>query len=935
VRRGKTVVVHLTGQSGAGKSALLRRFLDGLSGDDDTLVLSGQCHEQELVPYKGFDSLIDRLGRHLKRLPEAELGGVLPRDFRPLARVFPVLRPFEANVPPPRDPSDLSDPQDLRRRAFGALRELFGRLGDRRTLVLAVDDLQWADPDSASLLAELLSPPDPPVLLFLASFRSEDRETSPFLRMITAPEFVGRLGRSREVVIGPMSLEETEALAVALLGGDDPAARRCAAAIARESAGSPLFVQALVRHVQSRSGEPAFRELGDVGLDEVLWREVSRLPDEARRLLEVLAVAGRPLRFDEACRSSGVGEGGRGAFALLRSCRMARRGGSSHEEEIETYHDRVRETVVSCLAPEVRLGHHRQLARTLELMGTRDPEILATHYRQAGEAAAASKYYAMAAHRADESLAFHQAAGLFRDALELHPPNVAGRRELRKRLGDSLAKAGLNAEAAREYLELAGDAEVTESLRLRQHAAMLLLLCGRFDEGLSVLQVVLKAAGMALPATRAGAIASVFYRRTLLRLRGLSFRERGATASNVHDIINIDICWSVVAGLSAVDPVIGSLYQARGLLLSLRAGEPYRVARALSLEATHLATAGRRTRARVGRLLATADALATRLNNPHAAGLVSMARGMVDVLLGAWHSGAAHCRAAEAVFAGRCADAQWVDLENIGAEVDHTQVFLGSALTYMGDVHELAGRFPKLTREARERDDVAKVANLVHPVLTFLNLAADDPERARRESDRAVQSWTRRGMHVQHHNALRAQALIDLYCGDGAAAWHRFAEARTPYERSLLTHVQYLRVELYEMRARSALAASASAGSPRRMLSAAEADAHRLERERVPWARAFAALIRAGVAAGRGRPGAAADRLVEAAARFEALHMAVFAAAARRRLGEVRGGPEGRALVAAADLVMTGRRIMNPDRFTAAYAPGFQDVRRPTEVRQA
>jgi len=69
----------------------------------------------------------------------------------------------------------------LRERAFASLQDLFSRLADHHPVVLAIDDLQWADLDSSEFLVRLLTAPSPPSLLFLATYRSEDAETSPFL----------------------------------------------------------------------------------------------------------------------------------------------------------------------------------------------------------------------------------------------------------------------------------------------------------------------------------------------------------------------------------------------------------------------------------------------------------------------------------------------------------------------------------------------------------------------------------------------------------------------------------------------------------------------------------------------------------------------------------------------------------------------------------
>src|SRR4029077_20077137 len=131
----------------------IRAFLADLMARGETLVLAGRCYEREWVPFKAFDSLVDALARHLKRLSPRKLESLLPRDVPFLARVFPVLKGIEGISVARRQVSEMPDPQERRLRVFAALRELLSRLGTDTRLVLAVDDLQWGDADSAALLA--------------------------------------------------------------------------------------------------------------------------------------------------------------------------------------------------------------------------------------------------------------------------------------------------------------------------------------------------------------------------------------------------------------------------------------------------------------------------------------------------------------------------------------------------------------------------------------------------------------------------------------------------------------------------------------------------------------------------------------------------------------------------------------------------------------
>ncbi|MEJ7730519.1 MAG: AAA family ATPase [Polyangiaceae bacterium] len=506
---GEPLAMWVSGRSGMGKTALVERFL-GEARRGGMLVLSGRCYERESVPYKAFDSLVDAVSRHLAQLPTEELGDLLPRHIRELSMLFPVLRSVPSvEARAGGGEHDALEPHELRRRAFAALRELFAALGARRPMVLHVDDVQWGDAESATLLSALLSedPLSPrPRLLLLLVFRSEHAEDSPLLAG-TRHLRAGRAG-TRHLELGEIGDAEALEIAHHLLGGR-PRLEAQAASIAREARGSPFFLTELVRYEEERderhaAGDPPSRRA--VSLEQVLLTRVSRLPDDARRLLETLCIAGGPLPLAVAMRAAGLEITGPASLAALRAVKLARTHARGLGTEIEPFHDRIRETVADNLAERARRELAGHLAVELAASGA-DAETVLEQFLAAGDPERGAAFARTAADKAQESLAFDRAARLYAVAIELRGGDAPW--PLLRAHAEALSFAGRGREAGAAWLaasRAAPDGAATEDRRL---AAEQLLKSGDEVAGTRLLREVCGEVGLFFPGSAQAALAAL------------------------------------------------------------------------------------------------------------------------------------------------------------------------------------------------------------------------------------------------------------------------------------------------------------------------------------------------------------------------------------------------------------------------------------------
>ncbi|WP_166825672.1 serine/threonine protein kinase [Thalassoroseus pseudoceratinae] len=352
-------VVWVRGRSGEGKTSLVEKFIAPLRRSRELLVLSGRCYDRESVPFKAIDSLIDSLVSSLRsRTPD----DILPDDIPMLAHLFPVLKRVEAIA----DRATISltgiDSRQIRYRAFAALRELLTTIGRSTPVLLFIDDLQWGDADSAAALHELLLPPDAPAVMLLGSYRSDEAEESPFLREWRErnPEADPKLDE-KVIEVSPLTAEQCLSMFAARVGCHIEALQEQMKDVFHGTQGNPYFLEQLIEGFDAESGQ-----FEAVPLQEIIARKLQRLPLAAGPLLETIAVAGQSVRIDEVTHVSDQASNAYSAITHMRSERLVRLIGSSDHQLVDTYHDKIRETVLDGLAESEKQKLHIQFGEYIE-----------------------------------------------------------------------------------------------------------------------------------------------------------------------------------------------------------------------------------------------------------------------------------------------------------------------------------------------------------------------------------------------------------------------------------------------------------------------------------------------------------------------------------------------------------------------------------------
>jgi class 3 adenylate cyclase/tetratricopeptide (TPR) repeat protein len=395
IRESRPHLVTVIGQAGVGKSRLLRELADQASErPEKPAVRVGRCPaygaglaywalsevirgQFEIADSDDSQTAWGKLSRGVESLVSGEESDE-PADRLAAA----IARPL--GIEPGEDAAvEIEDPQQMRDRLFSAVRSVIEAASRRRPLVLAVEDIHWADEGMLDLIEYLARWVRGPALIVgLARDELLDRR----------PAWGGGRLNATTIALDPLEGNEVHELVKSLMSERDGGNGNHAsivAEIADRSGGNPLFAEEMVNRVieEGASDPEALPET----VHAVLAARLDSLSAPERRVLQHAAVVGQvfwegsldPLAEEESIQ---LGD----AIASLQEKDLITPTAGSRlagEREFSFKHVLIRDVAYSTLPKVVRARKHAAVGSFIEARAADRAEgvagMVAEHYGRA------------------------------------------------------------------------------------------------------------------------------------------------------------------------------------------------------------------------------------------------------------------------------------------------------------------------------------------------------------------------------------------------------------------------------------------------------------------------------------------------------------------------------------------------------------------------
>ncbi|GHD44275.1 helix-turn-helix transcriptional regulator [Streptomyces galbus] len=340
---GEPQALLLGGEAGVGKTRLVEEFT-AAAARSGAVVAVGGCVEigADGLPFAPFSTALRALHR---ALPD-DLAAAAAGQEEELARLLPEFA----------QPGTGRHDEEGTARLFELTVRLLERVAAERTVVVALEDLHWADASTRHLLSYVVRTVRTGRLVVLATYRSDDIHRRHPLRPLLAE--LDRLRTVHRIDLGRFTRAEVERQVAGILAADpDPAQ---VDAIFERSDGNAFFVEELA--VAARQG--CRTGLTD-SLRDLLLVRVEALPESAQRVARIVAEGGSTVEYRLLAAVARLGEDD--LLAALRAAVNANLLLATPDGDGYRFrHSLVREAVSDDLLPGERSRLNRRYAEALE-----------------------------------------------------------------------------------------------------------------------------------------------------------------------------------------------------------------------------------------------------------------------------------------------------------------------------------------------------------------------------------------------------------------------------------------------------------------------------------------------------------------------------------------------------------------------------------------